>query len=125
MNTHMKAAYKHWKTEDDKEMAVRTQNEELGFYPADEPYKMKEGLTTHGNRAGCITHARSAGISDPPIQARCGLARSSREQIDEYDSVTWESDSKVILMFSFARYNAFRLLAPTIVCVLNTVHIYW
>lgn len=95
MNTHMKAAYKHWKAEDDKEAALRMRNEELGIYPVEAPYRMKEGLTTHGNRAGCITHARGAGISDPPIQARCGLARSSRDQIDEYDSVTWESDSKV------------------------------
>lgn len=93
MNVLMKSAHKVWQNEFDVGRALREANESEGIFPIEAPYKMQESLTTHGNRAGSITHARAAGISDPPIQARCGLA--GRDQIDVYDSVTWENDSKV------------------------------
>lgn len=119
MNGIMKAAYANWQTVNKREEIIRKENEARGIYPVDVPFQMTENLTTHGNRAGCVTLCRmDGGVPDAAIKAHCGLAGSAGsshgETIDTYTSVKWAAESKVSIDALFHKIF-------TITCEINHV----
>lgn len=56
---------------------------------------LREGMTTHGNRAGCIQQARDESIPKSVVLKHCGLKSSYDTNESSYDSVDYASDSQV------------------------------
>lgn len=95
MNDHMKSIYAEWKVQDEVAAAQRELDIEMDIYPEEEPLVLREGMTTHGNRAGCIQQARDESIPKSVVLKHCGLKSSYDTNESSYDSVDYASDSQV------------------------------
>jgi hypothetical protein len=95
MNQLFKTIYLEWKAQDDVARVRRELDMARGIFPLEPAFTMPANLTTHGNRAGCITLCRSRGIDDATLHKHCGMCSSRDSNLDSYDAVSFDSDAKV------------------------------
>lgn len=104
MNLLLKEIYETWQASEAVEVERRLLEEEEGIYADEEPFVLSAGLTTHGNRAGCMHRSRSHGIPDSVALKHCGMKSSGDTNASSYDhSIDFESDAKVSKQAFIAR----------------------